>query len=187
MAIYDDQDNLLVLVDPVYLCDDLVGYECKYAGYYSFDYYRLRLPYPSESSSSLSGSSNSNNNYDDNYNYGGSSSSGSSSSTGQFLPRISMAFSTRADSGYNLGALNFDYCPGGADEENFDYWIKNKPSRSPLETFFIDYGLLLAACSVVIGVSVFLWKQASKTKTGVDALNDTVDSNYKSIGVTSIL
>lgn len=177
MAVYDDQGNLLVSVDPVYLCDDLVGYDCTSAGYYGFTYYRLRLPYPYE----YTNQQNSNGNYDgadagdDAYdaNDDGAAaddgnaavaSSSSSSSSGQFLPQIQLAFSTMSDSGYNLGGLNMECRNWGNDNENYVEWSKYKPMRSPVESFFVDYGMLLGSCLMVLAVAAFVYHQASKVK-----------------------
>jgi len=174
MAVYDDQNQLLISIDPVYLCEDLVGYECTSAGYYGFTYYRLRLPYPYESNDNQY-----NNNNDD---YSSSSSSGGSS---RFLPKIQMAFSTKDDSGYNLGALNLE-CVDWGGNDNYVEWSKLKPQRSPLQAFFVDYGMLLGSCAMVVAVSAFVWHQASKIKVKNAASvvePDELDDGYKSIGL----
>lgn len=175
MAVYDEQNNLLVSINPVYLCEDLVGQDCTSSGYYGFTYYRLRLPYPYDS-----GRNNQNNNYDDDT-YSSSSSSG-----GQFFPRVQMAFSTKADSGYNLGALNVEcqYWEDGSDN-NYVEWSRNKPKRSPLESFIIDYGILLASCTMVMAVAGFIWHQASKIKVKQTSIvvEQEVDGNYKTLGL----
>jgi len=176
MAVYDDQGNMLVSVNPVYLCDDLVGYECTSAGYYTFTYYRLRLPYPYDSSSAGNENQQSN---EDAY-------SSSSSNSGRFLPRIQMAFSTKADSGYNLGALNLE-CQDWGEDNNYVSWIHNQPKRSPIESFFVDYGMLLASITMVLAVSAFVWHQASKVKVKeqnhVGVVENEMEGNYKSLGL----
>lgn len=148
MAVYDDQGNILISVDPVHLCDDLVGYECVNQGYYGF-IYRLRLPYPSNDNNVQSTSAS-------------SYSSSSSNNGGRFLPYVHMAFSTRADSGYNLGALNIQCAQWNPNEPSYVSWSLNKSSRSPLESFTADYTILLASCLTLMMISLFVWFQASR-------------------------
>jgi hypothetical protein len=107
MAIYDDSDNLLSFTTPDYLCKNYVNADCTVAGTYSFTT-RLTLTRPNSNGDdevSVSGSSgsSSNNNY---YGYGVDSSY--HGKVNNFYPVLSMAFSTKMDSGYNLGALNVE-------------------------------------------------------------------------------
>jgi hypothetical protein len=132
IAIYDDQKALLLSTDPLKLCEDYVGSACTYAGYYKFST-RMRLPYPSSDSSSA-----------------------------QFLPQIHMAFSTQADYGYNLGAMNIQ-CQQWNDGAS---WLPNKRPRSALQAFVVDYGLLLISCTGISALCVFLWKQAGLQLSG---------------------
>lgn len=140
MAVYDDQDNMLISVDPFYLCDDLVGFDCSYKGYYGFTY-RLRLPYPSDS-------------------YGQATST-------SFLPYVHMAFSTKADSGYNLGAVNEKCERWGDGESGYVTWSKKK-QRAPLQAFVQDYGLLILSLIMLGAVGMFVWNQAGKSLLAPD-------------------
>lgn len=129
MAVYDDQGNLLTANQPVYLCKDLVGYDCTVAGYYSFST-RMRLPYPYDTSSA---------------------------SASQFLPDVHMAFSTKADSGYNLGGLNVE-CQ--RNDPNSVTWTR--PKRTPVEAFVLDFGLLVFSGIILTILAVFLWRRSSE-------------------------
>lgn len=151
LAVYDDLGNMLISVDPVYLCDDLVGYDCTTQGYYGF-IYRLRLPYPYSNDYSNSQSSSSSSS---------SSSGSSSSSVSQFLPNIQMAFSTQPDSGYNLGAMNVDCEPWDPNDPSYVSWSHSRSKRSPLNVFSIEYGILFASCAALLSVVAFVWRQAA--------------------------
>jgi hypothetical protein len=154
LAVSDDAGNVLITVDPVYLCDDLVGYECTNQGYYGF-IYRLRLPYPYNDGGQSSTSSSS---------ASGSSSSGSTS----FRPNIQMAFSTQADSGYNLGAVNVECEPWDPNDPVYVSWMShNKAKRSPVGSFSQEYGILVGSCLVLVAVTAFVWHQSTKRQPAV--------------------
>lgn len=149
MAIYDDQNNLLISQDPIYLCEDLVGYQCTNAGFYGFST-RLRLPYP--------------------YDY---------SDNNHFYPQIQMAFSTKADSGYNLGAMNVQ-CAAW-DHGSSVEWTMDKVQRSPAVSFVINYGLLLATCVMMSAVALFVWRQAVNVAEIESVDDDTMKSKTESL------
>jgi hypothetical protein len=74
-----------------------------------------------------------------------------------FLPQMHIAFSTQPDFGYNLGAMNIEcekWDSSGAS------WLANKRRRSPLESFMVDYGLLVVSCLFLSGLCAFVWRQA---------------------------
>jgi hypothetical protein len=79
-----------------------------------------------------------------------------------FYPVIQMAFSTKADSGYNLGAVNTE-CPAW-DQHNPSYveWSNKGPQRSRLGVFASDNGMLIATCCAIAAFSTFIWKRAKK-------------------------
>jgi len=132
IAIYDDQENLLVAADPANLCEDYVGADCTSAGYYQFSS-RMRLPYPSSDASNV-----------------------------LFLPQMHMAFSTQADAGYNLGAMNIE-CERWEDAASPSAWLEAEAQRSSwIENFMIEYGLLTLSCSMLVLLVCFVWKQASR-------------------------
>lgn len=77
-----------------------------------------------------------------------------------FTPRIQMAFSTKADSGYNLGAVNTK-CPKW-DQENPTYvdWSGKAVYRSPLRRFVADNGMLIGTCVSIAWFAVFVYRRA---------------------------
>jgi hypothetical protein len=151
LAVSDDAGNVLITVDPVYLCEDLVGYECTNQGYYGF-IYRLRLPYP----------------YNDNSGQSSTPSASSSSGSTSFRPNIQMAFSTQADSGYNLGAANVECEPWNPNDPSYVSWMShNKAKRSPVGSFAQEYGILVGSCLMLVGVTAFVWHQSTKKQPAV--------------------
>lgn len=151
IGVYDQQNSLLASISPLYLCDDLVGYDCTSQGYYGFQY-RMRLSYPASSTSD-------------------------ESSSGTFLPNVNMAFSSKSDSGYNLGALNV-HCQDWRD--SYVAWSRNEPPRSPMQRFFINYGLLLVSGVVLLALGSLIWHQATRSNQIVDVVEEP---NGKSVGL----
>ncbi|GKY96150.1 hypothetical protein MPSEU_000575000 [Mayamaea pseudoterrestris] len=131
IALYDDQGNFLSSTDPTNLCNEYVGSDCTYAGYYKFSS-RMRLPYPSS---------------DGSY-------------TERFLPQMHVAFSTREDSGYNLGAMNIE-CDQWNDITDGATWLADRPQRSRMEGLVLNYGMLILSCTMLMSLAYCLWRQAS--------------------------
>jgi hypothetical protein len=131
MGIYDNQNNLLLTVDPADLCRDYVGTQCTLAGYYSFST-RVRLPYPNEAVTS----------------------------NDMFSPQVHMAFSTNKDSGYNLGAVNIECAAWDPNDPSYAPWTR-RTRRPPFQTFVIQYGMLVATGCFLLALGSFIWQHAS--------------------------
>ena len=134
MAMYDDQGHLLASTEPSNLCDDFVGSDCTLAGYYKFSS-RMRLPYPTSDSVSDE----------------------------RFLPQMHMAFSTHADSGYNLGAMNIE-CEQWDEVTDGTTWLASKPQSSWIISVLVNYGLLVLSCIMLASLGSFLWRRAAEQK-----------------------
>ena len=133
MAIYDKRSNLLAVIDPSYLCNDYVGSSCTNAGYYSFTT-KVRLESPDNRQS------------------------GSSDS---FVPQIQMAFSTKPNHGYNLGALNTECKKWNSNEPDYVSWKKHKRA-SGSRLFWQRNGALLGTCLILTSVIAFVWTQSNR-------------------------
>jgi hypothetical protein len=133
MAIRDQNRNLLAVIDPSYLCNDYVGSSCTSAGKYSFST-KVRLQNPS---------------------------GGQSSNSESFLPIIQMAFSTKPNHGYNLGALNTACKEWDNNQPDFVSWRTHKRS-SGARLFWQRNGALLGTCFVLTGVIAFVWTQSNR-------------------------
>lgn len=76
----------------------------------------------------------------------------------KFFPKISIAFSTKADSGYNLGAVNMECQSWDQDQPVYVAWMDEKPKNS-VQEFAFDYGLLLISGVLLLSFSLFIyWK-----------------------------
>jgi hypothetical protein len=120
--------EILVSTQSMDLCENYVGASCTTSGSYSFSQ-KLKLSASSD--------------------YGNAT---------KFVPSIQMAFSTSADGGYNLGAVNIE-CEQW-DEENPDYahWTAAEPSQlPPWETFAFKYALLTGTCVLLAGFAGTIW------------------------------
>jgi hypothetical protein len=130
MAAYDDQGSLLASTYPEQLCTGYVGYECTKAGSYSFTY-KLKFESP----------------------YGGGNST-------KFVPLIQMAFSTKGDSGYNLGGVNME-CEQYDEEDAAGYvsWRNSNAMmpKSGTQVFFSTYGMLLGTGFVLSAFAVYVY------------------------------
>jgi hypothetical protein len=120
--------EILASTQSMDLCENYVGASCTTSGSYSFSQ-KLKL-----------------------------SSGGDGSSATKFVPSIQMAFSTSADGGYILGAVNIE-CEQW-DEENpaYAHWTKAESVQlPPWETFAFKYALLIGTCVLVTGFAGTIW------------------------------
>ncbi|KAL7566682.1 hypothetical protein ACA910_017744 [Epithemia clementina (nom. ined.)] len=124
---------------PSYLCKYMVGTDCTFAGDYSFSF-TVRLESPTNS------------------NTDGVDSAVSSSD--DFCPVLIMAFSTEADSGYNLGALNMECA---AWDSALKTWAQ-RPKLTPRD-WIRNYGMILGTGLCLIVFSGFVWQQARRVTT----------------------
>jgi hypothetical protein len=120
--------EILQSTEPMDLCENYVGTSCTASGSYNFTK-KLKLP-----------------------------SSSYASNSSKFVPSIQMAFSTSADGGYILGAVNTD-CEEW-DEENpaYVHWTKVDPIQlPPWEAFASKYSLLIGTSILLAGFAGTIW------------------------------
>jgi hypothetical protein len=80
-------------------------------------------------------------------------------SQSKFRPVIQMAFSTKSDSGYNLGAINMECVESDQNQPAFVAWSEESPSTAG-HNFGAEYGMLLGTCCVLVVVSAFIVKRS---------------------------
>lgn len=131
MALRDQEGRVLAVTDPSFLCNDYVGSSCTDAGHYSFQT-KLRLETPSDTSASEK----------------------------NFVPKIQMAFSTKPNHGYNLGALNTECKAWDNDQPGYVSWsTHSRPGGYRL--FLQRNGALLGTCVMLFGIIAFVWSQSA--------------------------
>ena len=131
MAAFDDANNLLMSTYPEQMCQNyLNGMDCTKAGTYNFEKkLKFGTPY-----------------------------SGNANRT-KFYPVIHMAFSTKSDSGYNLGAVNMECQQWDQDQPSFVAWSDESPRTSGQE-FAIDYGLLIVTGVMLTVFGLYIWARS---------------------------
>ena len=77
----------------------------------------------------------------------------------KFYPVIQMAFSTKSDSGYNLGAINMECVEYDQNQPAFVAWSGESPSTAE-HNFGVEYGMLLGTCCMLVLVSAFIVKRS---------------------------
>ena len=126
MAAFDDANNILMSTYPERLCQNYLGdMECTKAGTYDFQK-SLKFGSPS-----------------------------SYANRTKFYPVIHMAFSTKSDSGYNLGAVNMN-CGYEQGTQNFVSWSDESP-RTKMGEFVIEYGLLIVTSVLLMAMLSFIY------------------------------
>jgi len=127
MAAFDDANNLLMSTYPEQLCQNyLGGFDCTKAGTYNFQK-KIKFGTP----------------------YGNANQT-------KFYPEIHMAFSTKSDSGYNLGAVNIECQQWNQDQPSYVAWSDESP-RTPAEEFVIAYGLLIVTSMMLFAMGSFIY------------------------------
>jgi hypothetical protein len=82
----------------------------------------------------------------------------SDANNSKFVPYVQMAFSTSANSGYNLGAVNTNCKKWDQNSQGFLEWSAG--SRQRENEFGVKYGMLLASGFAVAGMVAFVWHQS---------------------------
>ena len=132
MALGDQEGHLLAVTDPAFLCRDYVGSSCTNAGHYSFTT-KLRLETPENEYAQES----------------------------NFVPQIQMAFSTKPNHGYNLGALNTECKEWDNNRPGYVSWSTHmRPTGAGL--FWQRNGALLGTCVVLTSIIAFVWTQSHR-------------------------
>lgn len=128
MAAFDDANNLLTSTYPEQLCQNyLGGIDCTKAGTYNFQK-KLKFGTPYRNSANRT----------------------------KFYPEVHMAFSTRSDSGYNLGAVNMECQQWDQDQPTYVAWHNESP-RTKLGEFVIQYGLLIVTGALLIAMASYIY------------------------------
>ena len=143
MALRDQEGHLLAVTDPGFLCNDYVGSSCTNAGTYSFTT-KLRLETPE-------------NEYAESSN---------------FVPQIQMAFSTKPNHGYNLGALNTECQAWDNKQPGYVPW-RNDLRPTGARLFWQRNGALCGTCVVLSCIVAFVWSQ-SRRNSALFHLDDEV-------------
>lgn len=76
----------------------------------------------------------------------------------KFIPTVQMSFSTAADYGYNLGAVNIQ-----CKSKNANDWFQ-APVQSPLKSFMIQYGVLTGTVIGIVFMTTFVWVRAIRLR-----------------------
>jgi hypothetical protein len=132
MALLDEAGHVLTVTDPSFLCNNYVGNDCTAAGHYSFSK-KFLLDTPKDSSADES----------------------------NFTPQIQMAFSTKANHGYNLGALNTECREWDASQPALVSWSTHARPTGML-LLVQKYGALTGTCMAMVCIIAFVWRQASR-------------------------
>lgn len=90
-----------------------------------------------------------------------------------FVPVLRVAFSTMADSGYNLGAVNTQCRQWNEETPDYVQW-KGMQTQSGWDRFWARYGLLLFSISAVLAMAFYVYRKSNNTAT-----RDEVE-NYRS-------
>lgn len=84
----------------------------------------------------------------------------------KFYPVIHMAFSTKSDSGYNLGAVNMECQEWNQNQPASVAWSAASPKSARLE-FGVEYGMFIGTCVLLSVISAFVWIR-SHDNPGID-------------------
>ena len=102
----------------------------------------------------------------------------------KFYPVIQMAFSTKSDSGYNLGAINMQCAESDQNQPAFVAW-SDESRKSVHHNFGVEYGMLIATCCVLILISVIIVKR-SKDNPGFDRFPLYIRKGSKETGLLDL-
>ena len=143
MALRDQEGHVLAVTDPGFLCNDYVGASCTNAGSYTFTT-KLRLETPENEYATAS----------------------------NFVPQIQMAFSTKPNHGYNLGALNTECQAWDNKRPGYVPWMNDlRPTGARL--FWQRNGALFGTCAALTVIVAFVWSQ-SRRNSALFHLDDQV-------------
>lgn len=87
-----------------------------------------------------------------------------------FYPLVQMAFSTKTDYGYNLGAVNMQ-CRGWDNGSGmYAAWSNKKMQLAPGEEFFADNIILILTCFSLSAFALYVWRKAEQQDDDVLAI-----------------
>lgn len=75
----------------------------------------------------------------------------------KFVPTLEIAFSDSADGSYRLGGVNIDCAEDEDDDQNIVNWSNSDEGESHVESFFLDFGILIGTVVVISGFALFLF------------------------------
>ena len=122
------QGEQLYRGDSVEVCYNFVGGPCTYAGQYTFKK-KIQFAY-------LNGSYT------------------------KFVPTLEIAFSDSADGSYRLGGVNIECAEDEDDDQNIVNWSDfegPEQANNPVETFLLNFGILIGTVIVISGFALFLF------------------------------
>jgi hypothetical protein len=84
----------------------------------------------------------------------------------QFIPKIEMGFSNKADEGYNLGGVNI-FCQYDGNYQQYDPWFDGKQFHASQTwgagaiagVYATKYGVLVGVLLLLIAFGIFAWKR----------------------------
>lgn len=85
-----------------------------------------------------------------------------------FIPEIQMAFSTKGDSGYNLGAVNIECQPWDQDQPVYILWREPETTTEKTMDFLTNYGMLIGTGLFVSVFAAYVWYQAVSVGGSLD-------------------
>lgn len=89
-----------------------------------------------------------------------------------FYPLVQMAFSTKMDYGYNLGAANMQCRGWDGDVPLYAAWSNKNSQMAPAEEFFADNIMLLSTCFSLSLFALYVWKNAEQQDNDTDAISE---------------
>jgi hypothetical protein len=75
----------------------------------------------------------------------------------KFVPTLEIAFSDSADGSYRLGGVNIDCVEDEDDDQYIVEWSNSDEGESKVESFFLDFGILIGTVVVISGFALFLF------------------------------
>lgn len=94
-----------------------------------------------------------------------------------FYPLVQIAFSTKTDYGYNLGAANMQCSGWNSDVPSYAAWSNKKMHMSPSEEFFARNGILIGTCVLLSVFVLFVWRKAEQDDDDIVGIGGYVNSD----------
>lgn len=94
-----------------------------------------------------------------------------------FYPLVKMAFSTKMDYGYNLGAANMQCSGRNSDGSSYAAWSNKKMHMYPGEEFIAKNGILIGTCALLSVFALFVWRKSEQDDDDVVGLGGYENSD----------
>jgi hypothetical protein len=95
-----------------------------------------------------------------------------------FVPEIQMAFSTKGDSGYNLGAVNIQCQTWDQDQPDYISWREPETAVEKFHDFVTNYGMLIGSGILISAFVLFVLYQSMSN--GNNSINPDFVANILS-------